>query len=106
MKSTAIFINVSRGPVVNQDDLYEALVNKKILAAGIDVTTPEPSPPFHPLYQLDNCVITPHIACAEFESRNNLAILAVKNLLSGINEGAMQTPIDLSHLYSFRNGNC
>ena len=98
MKQTAIFINVSRGPVVNQGDLHEALISKTIAAAGIDVTTPEPLPPSHPLYHLDNCVITPHIASAEFESRNNLGILAVNNLLSGVSKGSMQTPVDLSHL--------
>ena len=98
MKPSTIFINISRGPVVNQDDLYEALVNKQILAAGIDVTCPEPLPPSHPLYQLENCVITPHIASAETVSRYNLALLAVKNLLSGLNEGLMLHPVDLTHL--------
>ena len=97
MKSNAILINVSRGPVVNQDDLYEALANRRILAAGIDVTCPEPLPPSHLLYQLENCVITPHIASAETDSRNNLAVLAVKNLLSAVNEGFMQCPVDLTH---------
>ena len=98
MKSSAIFINISRGPVVDQDELYEALANRRILAAGIDVTCPEPLPPSHPLYQLENCVITPHIASAETVSRTKLAVLAVNNLLSGVNKGFMQCPVNLSHL--------
>ena len=98
MKQTAVFINVSRGPVVNQDDLHEALVSGTIAAAGLDVTTPEPLPPSHPLYHLDNCVITPHIASAELESRYKLGILAVNNLLSGVSKGSMGTTVDLSHL--------
>ena len=58
MKPSAIFINCSRGPVVNQQDLCEALKNKVIYAAGLDVTVPEPLPKDHELYTLKNCVIT------------------------------------------------
>uniref|UniRef100_A0A7M4F092 Glyoxylate reductase/hydroxypyruvate reductase n=1 Tax=Crocodylus porosus TaxID=8502 RepID=A0A7M4F092_CROPO len=55
MKDTAIFVNTSRGGVVNQDDLYQALVNGQIAAAGLDVTEPEPLPIDHPLFKLKNC---------------------------------------------------
>uniref|UniRef100_A0A8C3FIE6 D-isomer specific 2-hydroxyacid dehydrogenase NAD-binding domain-containing protein n=1 Tax=Chrysemys picta bellii TaxID=8478 RepID=A0A8C3FIE6_CHRPI len=55
MKDTAIFINTSRGGVVNQEDLYQALVNGQIAAAGLDVTEPEPLPIDHPLLKLKNC---------------------------------------------------
>ncbi|KAJ0050214.1 hypothetical protein NL108_014058, partial [Boleophthalmus pectinirostris] len=55
MKDTAVFINTSRGAVVNQEDLYEALKNGQIAAAGLDVTTPEPLPTNHPLLTLKNC---------------------------------------------------
>uniref|UniRef100_A0A8C0IT11 Glyoxylate reductase/hydroxypyruvate reductase n=1 Tax=Chelonoidis abingdonii TaxID=106734 RepID=A0A8C0IT11_CHEAB len=55
MKDTAIFINTSRGGVVNQEDLYQALVNGQIAAAGLDVTEPEPLPTDHPLFKLKNC---------------------------------------------------
>ena len=57
MKKTAVFINVSRGEVVHQPSLIEALRNKKIWGAGLDVTTPEPTGPDHELLQLDNCGI-------------------------------------------------
>uniref|UniRef100_A0A671MCE0 Glyoxylate reductase/hydroxypyruvate reductase n=1 Tax=Sinocyclocheilus anshuiensis TaxID=1608454 RepID=A0A671MCE0_9TELE len=55
MKKNAIFINTSRGGVVNQEDLYEALSTGLIAGAGLDVTTPEPLPTHHPLFTLKNC---------------------------------------------------
>uniref|UniRef100_A0A2K6TU76 Glyoxylate reductase/hydroxypyruvate reductase n=1 Tax=Saimiri boliviensis boliviensis TaxID=39432 RepID=A0A2K6TU76_SAIBB len=55
MKETAVFVNISRGDVVNQDDLYQALASGQIAAAGLDVTTPEPLPTSHPLLTLKNC---------------------------------------------------
>ncbi|XP_010003838.1 PREDICTED: glyoxylate reductase/hydroxypyruvate reductase [Chaetura pelagica] len=61
MKKTSVFVNTSRGAVVNQEDLYDALANGQIAAAGLDVTTPEPLPTNHPLLSLKNCVILPHI---------------------------------------------
>ncbi|XP_038625823.1 glyoxylate reductase/hydroxypyruvate reductase-like [Tachyglossus aculeatus] len=84
MKKTAIFVNVSRGVVVNQDDLYQALANGQIAAAGLDVTTPEPLPKNHPLLTLKNCVILPHIGSATYTTRNTMAVLAANNLLAGL----------------------
>ncbi|XP_078731644.1 glyoxylate reductase/hydroxypyruvate reductase isoform X1 [Lampetra fluviatilis] len=55
MKRSAVFINISRGLIVNQDDLYDALRSGEIAAAGLDVTTPEPLPTDHPLLSLSNC---------------------------------------------------
>jgi phosphoglycerate dehydrogenase-like enzyme len=62
MKPSAILINASRGPVVDEKALYEALKSRRILGAGLDVTDPEPIPADNPLFQLDNVVITPHLA--------------------------------------------
>ncbi|KAG8454965.1 hypothetical protein GDO86_001255 [Hymenochirus boettgeri] len=58
MKKTSIFINTSRGSVVNQEDLYQALASGQIASAGLDVTTPEPLPTDHPLLTLKNCGMT------------------------------------------------
>jgi glyoxylate reductase len=80
MKQTAIFINTSRGGVVNEEDLYEALVNKEILAAGLDVFQKEPILPNHPLLQLDNVVALPHIGSATVETRTAMIELALKNI--------------------------
>ena len=84
MKQTAIFINTSRGPVVNQRDLFEALKNGHIWAAGLDVTDPEPILMDDPLLTLPNCVIVPHIASATVSSRNGMAEIAADNLLAGV----------------------
>ncbi|CAN9510432.1 unnamed protein product [Ophioblennius macclurei] len=84
MKNTAIFINTSRGGVVNQEDLYEALKSGQIAGAGLDVTVPEPLPTSHPLFTLKNCVILPHIASASYTTRNAMSSLAANNLLLGL----------------------
>uniref|UniRef100_A0A3Q3IJW6 Glyoxylate reductase/hydroxypyruvate reductase n=1 Tax=Monopterus albus TaxID=43700 RepID=A0A3Q3IJW6_MONAL len=84
MKNTSIFINTSRGGVVNQEDLYEALSTGQIAAAGLDVTVPEPLPTSHPLFTQKNCVILPHIASASYTTRNAMSALAANNLLLGL----------------------
>ncbi|KAG7238376.1 hypothetical protein INR49_030883 [Caranx melampygus] len=84
MKNTSIFINTSRGGVVNQEDLYEALSTGQIAGAGLDVTVPEPLPTSHPLFTLKNCVILPHIASASYTTRNAMSALAANNLLRGL----------------------
>ena len=84
MKSTAVFINSARGPIHNQADLYRALKDSEIFAAGLDVTDPEPIEQDDPLLTLPNCVIAPHIASATISSRNGMAEIAAENLLAGL----------------------
>lgn len=84
MKPDAILINAARGQVVDTDALLDALRSKRILAAGLDVTDPEPLPPDHPLYQLSNCYITPHIGSATVNTRRVMADIAIQNLKAGI----------------------
>lgn len=62
MKPNAVVVNVGRGPLIKTDDLYEALRDGGIAGAALDVTDPEPLPDDHPLWALDNCLITPHVA--------------------------------------------
>ncbi|XP_069553558.1 glyoxylate reductase/hydroxypyruvate reductase [Brachyistius frenatus] len=95
MKNTSIFINTSRGGVVNQEDLYQALSTGQIAGAGLDVTVPEPLPTNHPLFTLKNCVILPHIASASFSTRNNMSTLAANNLLLGLRGQPMIKPLKL-----------
>ncbi|NP_001084647.1 glyoxylate reductase/hydroxypyruvate reductase, gene 1 L homeolog [Xenopus laevis] len=95
MKKTSIFINTSRGSVVNQEDLYEALANGQIAAAGLDVTTPEPLPTDHPLLTLKNCVILPHIGSATYATRNAMSVLTVNNLLKGLAGEEMPSELKL-----------
>lgn len=84
MKPTAVLVNTSRGPVVNQEALYQALQSRRIFAAGLDVTDPEPLPLDSPLLELDNLVIVPHIASATWRTRSQMARMAAENLLAGL----------------------
>lgn len=85
MKPNAILVNTARGPVVDQDALVSALQNGTIWAAGLDVTTPEPLPMEHPLNQLQNCVILPHIGSATITARDAMSSLAARNLIAVLN---------------------
>ena len=84
MKSSAILINAARGSVVDTDALISALKEGQIRAAGLDVTNPEPLPPDHPLYDMDNCLITPHIGSATENTRRIMVEIALQNLDAGI----------------------
>lgn len=84
MKRTATLVNVSRGPVVDTQALYEALRDGVIGAAALDVTEPEPLPRDHPLLRLDNVVIVPHLGSATVETRQRMAEISVENLLAGL----------------------
>jgi lactate dehydrogenase-like 2-hydroxyacid dehydrogenase len=84
MKRTAILINTSRGGTVDSGALARALAEGGIAGAALDVTDPEPLPPDHPLYQLPNCFITPHVGSATVGARKRMAELACENLLAGL----------------------
>ena len=84
MKSTAVLVNTSRGPVVDLDALYEALKEKRIFAAALDVTEPEPLPMDHPLLTLENALIVPHIASASKTTRDKMSWMAAQNLIAGL----------------------
>jgi glyoxylate reductase len=84
MKPNAVLINTARGPVVDPDALYEALIAKRIFGAGLDVTEPEPIPMDSPLLKLDNLLIVPHIASASQSSRDQMSWLAAQNLIAGL----------------------
>ena len=84
MKSNAVLVNLSRGPVVDTKALCTALQEGWIRAAGLDVTDPEPIHADDPLLALDNLVITPHIGSASIGSRRSTCLLAARNLIAGI----------------------
>jgi glyoxylate reductase len=84
MKPNAVLVNTSRGAVVDQAALYQALQAKKIFAAALDVTDPEPLPLDSPLLTLDNLIVAPHIASANLTTRARMSAMAAENLLAGL----------------------
>jgi glyoxylate reductase len=94
MKPTAILINTSRGSVVDSDALYSALSTGQIAYAALDVTDPEPLPSDHPLLQLPNLIVAPHIASATVTSRNQMAVMAVENLIAGVLGEKLPFPVN------------
>ena len=80
MKPSAVLVNTSRGPVIDEKALTEALKNKRIRGAALDVFEEEPTPLDNPLLGLDNFVATPHHASATWETRRKMAETAVANI--------------------------
>jgi lactate dehydrogenase-like 2-hydroxyacid dehydrogenase len=93
MKPTAVLVNTSRGPVVDQPALADALRGGVIAAAALDVTDPEPIPMDDALVGLDNCLIVPHIASASRATRDKMAEMAAANLLAGVRGEPLPTPV-------------
>jgi len=93
MKSTAILVNTSRGPVVDQIALAAALREGVISAAALDVTDPEPIPMDDPLVGMDNCLIVPHIASASRATRGKMAEMAAANLIAGVRGEPLPTEV-------------
>ncbi|MBI5303091.1 MAG: D-glycerate dehydrogenase [Chloroflexi bacterium] len=94
MKKTAIVINTARGPIIDPNDLYDALKNGVIGGAGLDVTEPEPLPIESPLYSLPNCLIVPHIASASVATRAKMAQMAAANLIAGLRGDKLPTCVN------------
>jgi lactate dehydrogenase-like 2-hydroxyacid dehydrogenase len=92
MKSTAVLVNTSRGPVVDPHALATALRDGTIFAAALDVTDPEPIPADDPLLSLDNCLVVPHIASASRATRGKMAQMAAANLLAGVAQPRQRIP--------------
>jgi lactate dehydrogenase-like 2-hydroxyacid dehydrogenase len=83
MKETAILVNTSRGPVVDEQALIKALQKKWIFGAGLDVYENEPNVPLS-LKKLDNVVLLPHVGSATFSTRSKMAVMAAENMIAGL----------------------
>jgi glyoxylate reductase len=93
MKPTAVLVNTSRGPVVDEGSLADALESGRIFAAGLDVYEEEPK--VHPkLLELENVVLAPHIGSASMETRDRMATLAAENLRAVLSSEPAKTPVD------------
>lgn len=93
MKKQAVFVNSSRGPVVNEQDLYKALQEGEIAAAGLDVFAEEPIGSGHPLLGLKNVVAIPHIGSASMETRFAMMKLCVDNIDLVLSGNPPKTPV-------------
>jgi glyoxylate reductase len=94
MKPTAVFINSARGPIMDEQALYQALVTGKIWAAGLDVFEQEPIGPDHPLLSLPNVTALPHIGSASIQTRTRMATLAAENLVAAVTGGAVPSAVN------------
>ena len=74
MKDSCVIVNTARGGIINEQDLYQALKDKKLRAAGLDVYEQEPPPSDHPLFDLSNVLLTPHNAALTLECRMRMAV--------------------------------
>jgi lactate dehydrogenase-like 2-hydroxyacid dehydrogenase len=93
MRPTAYLVNTARGPVVEPAALYQALAERWIAGAALDVTEPEPMPADHPLLTLPNCLVVPHVGSASVATRTRMATLAAENVLDVLAGRAPRTPI-------------
>jgi lactate dehydrogenase-like 2-hydroxyacid dehydrogenase len=93
MKRGAILVNTSRGPVVDQEALADALRSGQLFAAALDVTDPEPLRADHPLVGLPNCLVVPHIASASEATRDAMATKAAANLIAGLHGQPLPDPV-------------
>src|SRR5829696_2186578 len=93
MQPTSVLVNSSRGPVVDEGALADALAKRRIFAAGLDVYEEEPE--VHPkLLGLENVVLAPHIGSASIETRDKMAVLAAENLAAVLRGEEPKTPVD------------
>ena len=94
MKPTAFLLNTSRGPLVDEQALADALNSERVAGAGLDVLAAEPPPADNPLFQAKNCIITPHLAWATRAARARLLRIAIANLRAFL-EGKPQNVVKL-----------
>ena len=99
MKKNAIIVNVGRGTAIDQDALAQALANERIFAAGLDVTTPEPLPKEHPLWQEKRCLITAHNSGASNGNAERILDIFTDNLEKYINGSTLENVVDMESGY-------
>lgn len=92
MKDSVVLVNTARGPIVNEDALFEALESGKVWGAGLDVHEHEPT--VHPgLIENENCVLLPHVGTATVETQRKMEMLVIENVRSALEKGHLLTPV-------------
>lgn len=94
MKPNAVIINTARGPIIDPEALARALSEKRIGAAALDVTEPEPIPMDSPLLKLANCIVVPHLASASIATRTKMSQMAAANILAGLKGERLPTCVN------------
>lgn len=103
MKDGVVLVNTARGPIVNEDALFEALESGKVWGAGLDVHEHEPE--IHPgLIGNENCVLLPHVGTATVETQRKMEVLVVENVRSALERGNLLTPVPETRKMMTRNG--
>ncbi|XP_036366741.1 glyoxylate reductase/hydroxypyruvate reductase-like isoform X2 [Octopus sinensis] len=95
MKKTATLINIARGDIIDQSALVDALESRRIAGAALDVTTPEPLPVDHKLYNFPNVIITPHCATNTVAMRKEIRETAFRNMELGLHDEPMLSEVIL-----------
>jgi len=94
MKPTAVFINAARGPIIDEEALYNALQQGRPGAAGLDVFAVEPVGAEHPLLSLPNVTAVPHIGSATVATRTRMATTAATNLVAALTGRPVPNPVN------------
>ena len=84
VSEAVVVMNTSRGGIVDEPALYDAIVAGRLFGAGLDVFETEPPPRGHPLFTAPNIVLSPHVAGGTFEANRTLAVLAAQNVIDSI----------------------
>lgn len=95
MKKGVRLVNVARGGIINEQDLYEALKSGKVTAAALDVFEKEPLPADSPLLTLDNIVVTPHLGASTVEAQVNVAVDVVEQIIEVLKGGAARSAVNI-----------
>ena len=94
MKPSSILVNMARGAIVQPKALYDALANRVIAGAAIDVTDPEPIPLDDPLLTLDNLIITPHIGSASAATFKAMGMMAARNVVAALHDEPVEFAVN------------
>ena len=95
MKDGVMFIHCARGGIVNENDLYEAMLSGKVAGAALDVFEQEPPPPDYPLLKLENFICTPHLGASTVEAQKNVALAVASQVVDFLIHGVVRNAVNM-----------